>query len=859
VAEVVPLCLPSFSFVLMVNRVTQQLNLQDGDRFIILYGNQTSDSFCSPDLTLQDIEQVLHQYLQQQGFNRIVYYSGVDKLYFLDRTSLELSRNPDLPSGGHSSETMNLDSQSIPLGKRRRMLRRTSPASSSPSPSRTPPSRLQDIQCISYLNYFMEDSRHKTAIIFSDVEDLQQFQNRRELLGRMVKWGRLPASHKNLCVFISHHHNQSQFQEFCRQIGFTLLANWLENRGDRTFNVIQLNSPEEDELKHLWNYFRIVQKKPVNWQDFNQFITTLAAEKQPLKTWYDRFNLAPELSLQVAKQRQWLSGDITLKPALMRLEELVGLHQVKNAIRRKIQSLKIAEERRKQGIASDAKRLHLVFKGNPGTGKTTVARLVGEIYRDLGLLRRGQVVEVGGRDLVAGYVGQTSILTNERVDEALDGVLFIDEAYQLNRGGENDFGQQAIETLLKRMEDERERLAVIVAGYPQEMDEFLATNPGLESRLATEVIFEDYNPEELYAILQQRLARVQGQVSPPLEAGLKNLFQRVYEERGAQFGNGRFVENLFNDMDELRSQRVEEQQLDPIQEPFQLADLPPQYSQLAQQGRRNDDQLQTYLEELQRLTGLESVKAVVCQLIDTQIANQRLQDTGLLNVAEVESRHLLFVGNPGTGKTMVARLLGKIYRVLGLLRKGHFKEVTRQDLVGQYVGHTAEKTKQVVEEALDGVLFIDEAYSLSRGGTTHDFGQEAIDTLVPLMENYRDRLVVIFAGYPQEMTEFLKANSGLESRLAQAIYFPDYQGDELYQIWQGFCQRDGRCYSPEVAQLVREQLQTLYQSRGANFGNGREVRKFYEAMVKGLKQRIVRDNLNGEAMMQFMMEDIPQI
>ena len=843
----------------MVNRVTQQLNLQDGDRFIILYGNQTSDSFCSPDLTLQDIEQVLHQYLQQQGFNRIVYYSGVDKLYFLDRTSLELSRNPDLPSGGHSSETMNLDSQSIPLGKRRRMLRRTSPASSSPSPSRTPPSRLQDIQCISYLNYFMEDSRHKTAIIFSDVEDLQQFQNRRELLGRMVKWGRLPASHKNLCVFISHHHNQSQFQEFCRQIGFTLLANWLENRGDRTFNVIQLNSPEEDELKHLWNYFRLVYKKPVNWQDFNQFITTLAAEKQPLKTWYDRFNLAPELSLQVAKQRQWLSGDITLKPALMRLEELVGLHQVKNAIRRKIQSLKIAEERRKQGIASDAKRLHLVFKGNPGTGKTTVARLVGEIYRDLGLLRRGQVVEVGGRDLVAGYVGQTSILTNERVDEALDGVLFIDEAYQLNRGGENDFGQQAIETLLKRMEDERERLALIVAGYPQEMDEFLATNPGLESRLATEVMFEDYNPEELYAILQQRLARVQGQVSPPLEAGLKNLFQRVYEERGAQFGNGRFVENLFNDMDELRSQRVEEQQLDPIQEPFQLADLPPQYSQLAQQGRRNDDQLQTYLEEFQRLTGLESVKAVIRQLIDTQIANQRLQEAGLLNVAEVESRHLLFVGNPGTGKTTVARLLGEIYRVLGLLRKGHFKEVTRQDLVGQYVGHTAEKTKQVVEEALDGVLFIDEAYSLSRGGTTHDFGQEAIDTLVPLMENYRDRLVVIFAGYSQEMTEFLKANSGLESRLAQAIYFPDYQGEELYQIWQGFCQRDGRCYSPEVAQLVREQLQTLYQSRGANFGNGREVRKFYEAMVKGLKQRIVRDNLNGEAMMQFMMEDIPQI
>lgn len=843
----------------MINRVTQQLNLQDGDRFIILYGNQTSDSFCSADLILQDIEQVLHQYLQQQGFSRIIYYSGVDKLYFLDRTSLELSRNPNLASERRSSETMNLESKSIPLGKRRRMLRRSSPASRSPAPSRTPPSRLQDIQCISYLNYFMEDSQQKTAIIFSDVEDLQQFQNRRELLGRMVKWGRLPASHKNLCVFISHHHNQSQFQEFCRHIGFTLLANWMESRGDRTFNLIQMAPPAEDELSHLWNYFRLVQKKPVNWQDYPIFISTLAAEKQPLKTWYDRFNLAPELSLKVAKQQQWLSGDISLKPAQARLEELVGLQGVKQAIRRKLQRLKVAQERRQKGLNQEPQRLHLVFKGNPGTGKTTVARLVGEIYRDLGLLRRGQVVEVGGRDLVAGYVGQTSIRTNERVDEALDGVLFIDEAYQLNRGGETDFGQQAIETLLKRMEDERERLAVIVAGYPQEMDEFLAANPGLESRFATEVIFEDYRPEELKAILQQRLARVQGLLSPGLEAGLKNLFQQVYEERGPQFGNGRFVENLFNQMDELRSQRVDEQQLDPIQEPFQLADLPPQYGQLAEQGQRQDDQLQTYLGELEGLTGLESVKGVVRELVDTQIANQRLQEAGLLNLAEVESRHLLFLGNPGTGKTTVARLLGKIYRVLGLLRKGHFREVTRQDLVGQYVGHTAEKTKQVLDEALDGVLFIDEAYSLSRGGNSQDFGQEAIDTLVPLLENYRDRLVVIFAGYSQEMTEFLNANPGLESRLSQQIYFPDYQGDELYQIWRGFCQRDGRHYSPEVAQQVREQLQRLYHSRGQNFGNGREVRKLYEAMVKGLKQRIVRDNLNGEAMMQFTIADIPQI
>ena len=189
-----------------------------------------------------------------------------------------------------------------------------------------------------------------------------------------------------------------------------------------------------------------------------------------------------------------------------------------------MQGLEVERARQQQGIVREPPRLHLVFKGNPGTGKTTVARLIGEIYRDLGLLRRGHIVEVSRQDLVAGYVGQTALKTNSIIDRALDGVLFIDEAYTLSKGSENDFGEEAIDTLLKRMEDERHRLAVIVAGYPNEMDEFLNSNPGLQRRFATQVVFEDYAPDELMAIFRGRCESVNGELAADLSPALMNLF-----------------------------------------------------------------------------------------------------------------------------------------------------------------------------------------------------------------------------------------------------------------------------------------------------------------------------------------------
>ena len=245
-----------------------------------------------------------------------------------------------------------------------------------------------------------------------------------------------------------------------------------------------------------------------------------------------------------------------LDEMMSELEDLIGLKNIKKDIKSLMNLIKVRKLREQNDLPVAPMSMHMVFMGNPGTGKTTVARLVGKLYAAIGALSKGQLVEVDRSGLVAGYVGQTALKTQEVIKSALGGVLFIDEAYSLSSGGENDFGREAIETLLKAMEDHRDNLVVIVAGYTVPMQEFLDSNPGLESRFNKFFFFEDYNGEELMGIFLLQCKKNGYVLSEEADAAARALFNELYEERTENFANGRYVRNLFEDMVVRHSNRV---------------------------------------------------------------------------------------------------------------------------------------------------------------------------------------------------------------------------------------------------------------------------------------------------------------
>ena len=542
---------------------------------------------------------------------------------------------------------------------------------------------------------------------------------------------------------------------------------------------------------------------------------------------------------------------VSVDDCLKKLDGLVGLSGVKKEIANLAAFLNLQIAR---GETNTFQGKHYVFTGNPGTGKTTVARIMADIFKTLGVVARGQLVEADRSKLVAGFSGQTAIKTNQLVDQAMGGVLFIDEAYTLKSNDGDSFGAEAIDTLLKRLEDDRGKFICIVAGYTDQMHDFIDTNPGLKSRFTQTIHFDDYTPDELTEIFLHLASGKNFTVDEETKAAIHRMFEQLYLRRDKNFGNAREARRIFNEAVERQSQRLVKQMTSPDfkeSDMFALttADLPLSQGETARP-------LDVVLNELEEFIGMRSVKDSIRRLAVQSMFMKQRAAMGAGSVQQM-SMNFVLTGNPGTGKTSIARKMGEILQAMDILPTSRVIEASRATLVGKYMGETPKIVNSMCDKAMGGILFIDEAYTLSDGGDM--YGKEAIYTLMKRMEDDRGKFVVIAAGYKDKMEEFMMMNAGLASRFTHKLHIDDYDPDELLAIYKHMAQKEQYQFTPEAELKALDKIYKMVLTKTESWGNAREMRNLLDSTIQHLSERVSAlpaDQVTKETYQIILPEDI---
>lgn len=524
--------------------------------------------------------------------------------------------------------------------------------------------------------------------------------------------------------------------------------------------------------------------------------------------------------------------------ALGELDSLIGLSSVKQSIHRVIDRAKMEKELERRGISHQNYSMHMVFSGSPGTGKTVVAKLFGQIMKDSGILKEGRVISIS-----ASSIRSMTNFSNI-IESAYGSVLFIDEAYTL--------GPDAVAELIAQMENHRDELIVILAGYSRHMQALLGSNPGFKSRIGEEIYFPDYSEQELLEIFKYMVVHRGMTIDDEALSCARDIFARI--GKAGDQGNARYVRQIFEKVESNQKIRLfnsfDDVSVIPDEELIKIDvsdfnDVAP----LAHGAKDSAYYPKSASEQLKELIGLSDVKKVISKRIDFMRAQKIQRDHG--KSTSFVPAHMAFLGNPGTGKTEVANLFARILVEKNLLSVGKVIQVPAVSLIA-----VPTAIPSLFENARGSIIFIDEAYTLLSSPT-------AISSMVESMDRYKNEVVVIMAGYSEEMNELFHSNPGLMSRIRSQIDFPDYSDDELVQIFELMCLQREYQYDSEMPKLVKQFISI--QDKDRYFGNARFVRNLVEEMMLSEGARTVRlcdsegeDAINDKNLKFFTKDDFEE-
>jgi ATP-dependent 26S proteasome regulatory subunit len=531
---------------------------------------------------------------------------------------------------------------------------------------------------------------------------------------------------------------------------------------------------------------------------------------------------------------------LTLEDSLMQLDNLIGLDQVKEKIR-EINSFIIRNNERYISLNIDNPGLYynVAISGNSGTGKNTIAKIIYHIYYHLGVIGKGKFIVINSKDI---YPGNN---LDRYIGNAQSGVVLIDDAHLISESGKTGTKDNS-GTLEEWFSNYKANFVFILAGEKEGTKE-LIKNEKLRKHMNFLLDIPDFNEAETLELVKYFGAKEKYSIDTEDMETISRYFLCLKEKKRFEnaYSARRIIEKAIINNGVLNNSNHL------TKKDFSLEEISNFENKID-----NDNEPDPF-EELEGLIGLREVKEKVKEISAYAGAQLRRKELGLKT--EHLCLHMNYVGNPGTGKTTVARYMGKILKEMGILSTGKFVEVAREDLVGKYVGHTAMKTAEKIKEAEGGILFLDEAYSL-QSESKIDYGQEAVNTLVKKMEDLRGNLVIIFAGYPKEMSRFINMNPGLKDRIQFQLEFVDYKPQELLEIMKKFF-TDSQYEIEEVALKEMEKIANkFYKNRDCNFSNGRIMRKCFERVKIHQAVRIMKDNLTEvEDIKKINIEDIESL